>query len=85
MVSRQYLDNTAQVSRSIDPYATTDFSVDRMIGTSVSVNLTAYNLFDRAYESNGYTYGWIGGGEQRFNVYYPQAGRHWMVQVRVGL
>lgn len=85
MVSRQYLDNTSQVSRSIDPYATTDISVDRMIGKSVSVNLTAYNLFDRAYESNGYTYGWIGGGEQRFNVYYPQAGRHWMVQVRVGL
>jgi iron complex outermembrane receptor protein len=84
-VSRQYLDNTSRKSRSIDPYATTDISVDYSVGTSVSVQFTAFNLFDRAYESNGYTYGWIGGGEQRFNVYYPQAGRHWMMQVRVGL
>ncbi len=34
------------------------------------------------YESNGYTYGYIAGGERQFfNFYYPQAGRNIMLQL----
>lgn len=88
-VSRQYLDNTANRSRSLDPYLVNNlqlsylfdqFSVVNSISFSVQIN----NLFDIKYESNGYSFGWIAGGEEQFfNYYYPQAGRHIMTNLKV--
>jgi len=86
-VSRQYLDNTQTVSRSIDPYLVNDL---RMGYTFTSIpflngldaNLQVNNLFDETYESNGYTFGYIAGGsEEHFNYYYPQAGRNILMQL----
>lgn len=86
-VSRQYLDNSGLTSRSIDPYFTNDLLLrytfnDVQFVKDISVNLHIINLFDVKYETNGYTYAWIfDGSENRFNFYYPQAGRHGMLQV----
>jgi iron complex outermembrane receptor protein len=90
-VSRQYLDNSGLDSRSIDPYLVHDldlgydFSGIRGL-RSARVSMQLFNLLDTAYETNGYTYAWYWGGEEyRFNFYYPQAGRHVMIRIEIGL
>jgi iron complex outermembrane receptor protein len=89
-VSRQYLDNTQNNSRSIDPYFVNDlrfgysFSRAPWVG-SLDVTLQVNNILDARYVSNGYTFGWIAGeSEQHFNYYFPQAGRNMLMKVSVG-
>jgi iron complex outermembrane recepter protein len=89
-VSRQYLDNTQNRNRSIDPYFVNDlrlgYSMNQVFGvTSLDFILQVNNLFDTMYVSNGYTFGWISGGSQHhFNYFYPQAGRNVLFKVSVG-
>jgi len=89
-VSRQYLDNTQTESRSIDPYWVNDlifrYSWDSApFVRSLTASLTVNNILNEKYVANGYTFGWISGGEQRhFNYYYPQAERHAMFNVEIG-
>lgn len=86
-VSRQYLDNTENTNRSINPYLVNNISLHYdldviPIAGNIRVSLMANNVLNEMYESNGYTYGFISGGEEyRENVYYPQAGRHFLGQV----
>ena len=77
-VDKQHLDNTQNDNRIIPSFFVNDLRViytikpDFMeeIGLSIWVN----NIFNDLYESNGYTYGWLGGGQEfRYNLYYPQA------------
>jgi iron complex outermembrane receptor protein len=87
-VEKQYLDNTSNNKRSIDPYLTNDVRLKyfwtptfiKEIGLSLLVN----NILDEKFESNGYTWGYLGGGsEYRENYYYPQAGRNFMAMLSV--
>ena len=82
-VSRQYLDNTSTRARSIDSYFVNDVRVRylwhpgklglREVEMAVLIN----NIFSAEYENNGYTYGYISGGQtQYFNYHYPQAPRN---------
>jgi iron complex outermembrane receptor protein len=49
---------------------------------AISISFLANNIFDVNYSSNGYTYGYLGGGsETRQNYYYPQAGRNYMLML----
>jgi iron complex outermembrane receptor protein len=85
-VGKQFLDNTSKNSRSIDSYFINDLRVSYIIKPSfmreMSVSLLANNIFDVAYSSNGYTYGYRGGAtEYRQNFYYPQAGRNYLLMV----
>jgi iron complex outermembrane receptor protein len=86
-VSRQYLDNTETHSRSLDPYWVNDIRLgyswdDATVVESIKATLLVNNILDERYESNGYTYGYISGGEQQFfNYYYPQAGRNFLLQL----
>ncbi|MDZ7716900.1 MAG: TonB-dependent receptor [Balneolaceae bacterium] len=86
-VSRQYLDNTNQRSRSIDPYLRNDIRLGYSFNNipvlqGLTANLQVNNVLDRKYETNGYTFGFISGGqEQHFNYYYPQAGRNFLMQL----
>lgn len=86
-VSRQYLDNTQNENRSIDPYFVNDLNLSYSLtniefANAVTATLRIANLLDVNYETNGYTFGFIAGGEQRFNYYYPQAGRNFLLQVK---
>ena len=85
-VGQQFLDNTSNSSRVIDAY----FINDLRIGYSwkpkgmreISLSGLVNNVFDVAYSSNGYTYGYFGGPtEYRQNFYYPQAGRNFMLML----
>lgn len=85
-VGRQYLDNTSNSGRVIDPYFINDIRLTYTIKPSwmreISVSLLANNIFNVRYSSNGYTYGYYGGGsEERQNYYYPQAGRNYLVML----
>ncbi|MEQ8579096.1 MAG: TonB-dependent receptor [Balneola sp.] len=86
-VSKQYLDNTQNDARSIDPYLVNDLRIsyaftNLSFAKAITANLMINNLLDEKYETNGYTFGFIAGGEQRFNYYYPQAGRNFLLQVK---
>ena len=88
-VDRQYLDNTGVRSRSLNPYAQIDLSTSYRFnipgfGRHVHLQSSILNLMNTLYESNGYTFGWIQDGERlSYNYYYPQAGRHFLVQLGI--
>jgi iron complex outermembrane receptor protein len=80
-VSRQYLDNTGQRSRSLDPFTTHDLRLSyELLGgkmQKLSLVLQCNNVFNRQYEPNGYTFSYILGGETiTENFYFPMAGLH---------
>ncbi len=85
-VGLQYLDNTLDKARSIDPYFVNDlrltYSWKPQWMREFSVSLLLNNIADVKYSSNGYTWGYLGGGaETRQNYYYPQAGRNYLMMV----
>lgn len=88
-VSEQYLDNTQSESRKIDPYWVNNLRFSYSWTAvpylkSIDAALEINNVLDEKYETNGYTYGYISGGsEQHYNYYYPQAGRNFMLQLRL--
>lgn len=88
-VSRQYLDNTSSKNRSLDPYFISDLQLGYDFGSiglvhSVGASLQVNNLFNETYEANGYSFGYISGGEpQYFNYYYPQAGRNFLARLSI--
>jgi iron complex outermembrane recepter protein len=85
-VGEQYLDNTANENRMIQDYYLSDFRANYTFSAlkmkSIGLNLAIYNLFNNQYESNGYTFGYRGGGtEVRENFFYPQAGVNFMAGI----
>jgi len=78
-VSEQYLDNTQNADRKIDAYFFHDLRAEWSPKINVLKALTfrgaIYNLTNRLYSTNGYTYG--------TNYFYPQAGINFMGGVTV--
>lgn len=89
-VSRQYLDNTSNNLRSINPYAISDFVLglpyQTKQGALLSFRMGVYNVFNTQFENNGYTYSYkYDNVISTFNYFYPQAGRRFMLGVGVDL
>lgn len=89
-VGKQYLDNTSNESRKLDAYYVSDarasYGFSALGMERIFFNIAVYNLFNNLYESNGYTWGYIGGGtEYHENFYYPQAGAHFMAGLTIKL
>lgn len=87
-VGKQYLDNTGNNARSIDAYLVNDlrlsYSWRPEFLTEVNFSFLVNNILDEEYESNGFTYGYLGGPvEYRENFYFPQAGRNFMVMMGI--
>jgi len=87
-VGKQYLDNTSDDDRRIDPYLVNDLRLSYSWKTSflkeIHFSFLINNIFDKAYESNGFTYGYLAGPVVfRENFYYPQAGRNFMAMVGI--
>ncbi len=87
-VGKQYLDNTTDENRKIDAYYISDarasYGLTALGMKRISFNVAVYNLFNKMYEANGYTWGYQGGGNDvRENFYYPQAGTHFMAGLRI--
>jgi len=77
-VGKQYLDNTSNENRKLDPYFVNDIIINYTIKTrfieEIGINLMVNNVFNIEYESNGYSFGYLYGEEYRETYYYPQAG-----------
>jgi iron complex outermembrane recepter protein len=81
-VGSQFLDNTSNSERMIDPYLVNDLRMSYDLKVKkfgeIGLRLMVNNLFNEMYESNGYTYSYIWGGMVTESFYYPQAGINWL-------
>jgi iron complex outermembrane receptor protein len=89
-VGAQYLDNTSSESRKIDAYNFSNFRVSYtlkdVIFKEMTFGIQVNNIFDQLFENNGYTWGYIFGGQRtQENFYYPQAGRNFMTRLTIKL
>lgn len=87
-VSRQYLDNTSNEYRSLDPYFVNnlimDYTIPQKLFKHLGLTLTLNNLLNEQYEANGWVYKYVyDGQESLMDGYYPQAGFHWMMGLSV--
>lgn len=87
-VSRQYLDNTSNVARSLDAFTFTNFicnyKVKQNFAKEMEIGLLVNNLFNALYANNGYTFSYqYGGLTTTENFYYPQAGRHFLLKMNI--
>lgn len=85
-IGKQYLDNTSNDGRSIDPYGLCDVRVRYSIKTKaireIGFNLMLNNILNKKYASNGYTFSYINNSQlTTVNYYYPQAGFNFLVGV----
>ena len=78
-VGKQFLDNTSSEAKKLDAFFVNDVRIQysiqakwiREIGLTLAIN----NVLNEQYESNGYTYSYIAGGQRiTENFYFPQAG-----------
>jgi len=89
-VGRQYLDNTQNNARSLDPYYVQDVRVSYIFLKKVfkEMRLIAQvgNVFNNRYEPNGYTFSYLYNGTQSTeNFYYPMAGTNIMMALNIKL
>ncbi len=88
-VSKQYIDNTANESRKLDPYFVNHLLIDYSFHTKVideiGINLMINNLFSARYETDAWVYRYIYKGKDlMMNGYFPQATLNFMAGVRFG-
>jgi iron complex outermembrane receptor protein len=89
-VSRQYMDNTSQKSRSLDPYYVQDVRLTYSLPGINFLKTTTFilqlnNVFNKKYEANGYTFSYYSGGLATENYYFPMAPFNCMVGVNIRL
>jgi iron complex outermembrane recepter protein len=84
VVSKQYLDNTASDAKKLNGYFVQDAQLRYTLKTktikSTELILQVNNLWNKKYESNGYTYSYkYDTSLIKENFYYPMAGTNWML------
>lgn len=87
-VGRQYLDNTTNKTRSINPYGLCDlrfrYTVQPSFVKELGLSLAVNNVLDKKYEANGYTFSYqYDGTLTTENYYFPQAGINFMLALSV--
>ncbi len=85
-VGKQYVDNTMNPERMLDPYFVNSVRLDYEpeIGKikGLQFQILVNNIFNEAYESNGYGGNWYEDGvEKSWSYYFPQAGTNFMVKI----
>ena len=89
-VGKQYLDNTQNENRKLNPYFTEDvrlnYSLYKKLFNQIDFIVAVNNIFNKLYEPNANTYPYVYGGEViNDNYYYPAAGTNFMIGVNVRL
>ena len=89
-VSKQYLDNTQNESRTLKAYLVNDMNIAYKLVDNKTwgalLQFYAINLLDVKYEPNGYTYSYIyGGTTTTSNNYFPMAGRNFLLSLKIDL
>ncbi|HEV8079737.1 MAG TPA: TonB-dependent receptor [Chitinophagaceae bacterium] len=89
-VGRQFLDNTSQVSRSLDAFyiqdARVSYTINNKIPKEMNFIFQVNNTFNKKYEPNGYTFSYFYLGKLATeNYYFPMAGINFMAAINVKL
>ena len=89
-VGDQYLDNTKNQERKLDAYFIANlqisYTLKNILFKEIRIAVGVNNIFDQMYENNGYTWGYVVGGERTDeNFLYPQAGRHFLTRLTIKL
>ena len=89
-VGRQFLDNTSNVNRSIDPFTfsnlTLSYTIENKFFKEITFGFLVNNIFNSMYSNNGYTFSYMYAGETTTeNFYYPQAGRNFLARILLKL
>ncbi|MBK8139752.1 MAG: TonB-dependent receptor [Chitinophagaceae bacterium] len=89
-VSKQFLDNTGNNSRSLNSFYVQDirviYTIKKKWLKEVTITGQVNNLFNKEYEPNGYTYSYIWGGETiTENYYFPMSGTNFIIAVNIRL
>ena len=89
-VNRQYLDNTSSQSKSINGYFVQDFRLQYSLHNKITKEIVLVaqlnNIWDRKYETNGYTYSYFYDQSLvKENFYFPMAGRNFVVGINIKL
>lgn len=87
-VGKQYLDNTQNENRILNPFAYANFRVNYIVKTKVfkeiHLGLLVNNITNSLYENNGYTFSYISEGNFiTENYFYPQAGINFLGSVKL--
>lgn len=85
-VGEQFLDNTGSKDRLLDAYTIFNlglsYGIERWGFKEIRLGAQVNNLLNFRYANNGYTWGYIAGGERIIeNFVYPQAGRNILVRL----
>lgn len=89
-VSRQYLDNTQDIARSLNPYFVQDlrltYTIKNKLFKEWNIIGSVFNVFNKKYEPNGYTFSYIYGSKTTTeNYYFPMAGTNFMAGINIRL
>lgn len=87
-VSRQYIDNTSNLDRSIDAYFVSNININYSFKTKfipeIGIQLLVNNIFNENYESNAWVYRYYtAGSTDALYGYYPQAGINFLLGVNL--
>ena len=85
-VSQQYLDNTQDKEKILPAYQVQDvklFYQWRGSKANTEIAFWTMNIWNQMYSANGWTYSYIYGSKINERFYYPQAGRNFMVSVKI--
>ncbi|MCB2208568.1 MAG: TonB-dependent receptor [Bacteroidetes bacterium] len=87
-VSRQYIDNTSNIDRSIDPYLVNNlrfvYSIKTNFIKQIDLLLTLNNILNAKYETNAWVYRYVYEGEEGvLNGYFPQAEFNFMAGINL--
>lgn len=89
-VGKQFIDNTSNDERVLDPYLINNLRLSYTLktakGAEIQIKLSLNNMFNEEYESNAWVYRYYYQmNPMQMNGYFPQAGRHGMVGVVIGI
>jgi iron complex outermembrane receptor protein len=87
-VSKQYLDNTQNEGRTLNPFYVQDaraiYTFHEKFLKEANIIFQLNNIFNKKYEPTGYTYNYISNGELVVNNYYfPMAGTNFMAAINL--
>ncbi len=87
-VGKQYIDNTSSSDRMLDAYFVNDLGVAYVFSKKtvpdIQLNFRINNVLNHHYESNAWVYRYYYAGEYyEDNGYFPQAGRHVLLGIKV--
>ncbi len=78
-VGRQFIDNTANIERSLNPYLINNlritYSIYPKFMKEINFSIFVNNIFNKQYESNAWVYRYVSGDREYADFgYFPQAG-----------